>query len=98
MTWIGGGVAALFGVAGVSTLLEYLSWGGLSYAWSELLWLFSFSAAGGVVAYAGLTRTRKGRRFQRYLSLVGKQTQVSVGKWTFPLSQLRSTGGAELQV
>ena len=78
MTWIGGGVAALFGVAGVSTLLEYLSWGGLGYAWSELLWLFSFSAAGGVVAYAGLTRTRKGRRFQRYLSLVGKQTQVSV--------------------
>ena len=78
MTWVGGGIAALFGVAGVSQLLDYLSWGGLSYAWSELFWLFSFFAAGLVVMYAGLSRTKKGRRFQKYLNLIGKRESVSV--------------------
>lgn len=78
MTWIGGGLAALFGILGISELLEYLSWGGLQYAWSELFPLFGFCGAGLVVAYAGVSRTRKDRRFQRYLSLIGKQEQISV--------------------
>lgn len=78
MTWIGGGLAALFGIIGVSELLDYLSWGGLQHAWSELFILFGFCGAGVVVAYAGASRTRKNRRFQRYLSLIGKQEQISV--------------------
>ncbi len=78
MTWVGGGLAALFGLAGVSQLLEYLSWGGLRYAWSELFWLFSFCVAGLVILYAGLARTKKGRRFQKYLNTIGRQQKVSV--------------------
>ena len=78
MTWIGGGIAALFGVVGISEFLGYLSWGGLSYAWSELFVLFGFCVAGLVVMYAGLSRTRKGRRFQKYLNTIGRQKKISV--------------------
>ena len=78
MTWVGAGVAALFGIGGISQLLEYLSWGGLRYAWSELFAIFGFCAAGLVVMYAGLSRTRKGRRFQKYLNLIGRQKSVRV--------------------
>lgn len=78
MTAVGGVAAAAFGIGGVSKLLEYLSWGGLRYAWSELFVLFGFFAAGLVVLYAGLARTRKGRRFQKYLNTIGRQKQISV--------------------
>ena len=78
MTWVGAGVAALFGITTVSELLDYLSWGGLQYAWSELFILFGFCVAGLVVTYAGLTRTRKGCRFQKYLNLIGRQKEVKV--------------------
>lgn len=78
MTWVGAGVAALFGIVTISELLEYLSWGGLRYAWSELFVLFGFCVASLVVMYAGLTRTRKGRRFQKYLNLIGRQKEVKV--------------------
>ena len=78
MTWVGAGVAALFGIASVSEFLEYLSWGGLNYAWSQLFVLFGFCVAGLVVMYAGLSRTRKGRRFQKYLNLIGRQKSVRV--------------------
>ena len=78
MSWVGAGVAALFGIGGISQLLEYLAWGGLRYAWSELFAIFGFCAAGLVVMYAGLSRTRKGRRFQKYLNLIGRQKSVRV--------------------
>lgn len=78
MTWVGAGVAALFGIGGISQLLEYLAWGGLQYVWSELFAAFGFCAAGLVVLYAGLSRTRKGRRFQKYLNLIGRQKSVRV--------------------
>lgn len=76
---IGGGIAAgLFGVAFISSLLDYISWGGLSYAWSELFWLLGLCAAGLGVMFAGITRTRKGKRFQKYLNLIGKRQQIPV--------------------
>jgi len=78
MTWVGAGVAALFGITAISEFLSYLSWGGLMYAWSELFVLFGFCMAGLAVMCAGLSRTRKGRRFQKYLNLIGRQKTVSV--------------------
>jgi len=76
---IGGGIAAgVFGITFVSTLLDYISWGGLQYAWSELFWMLGLCAAGLVTMFAGIFRTRKGKRYQKYLSLIGKRRQIPV--------------------
>ena len=78
MSIVGGAMAALFGLTGISEFLDYLSWGGLQYAWSELFAIFGLCAAGLVILYAGLSRTRKGKRFQKYLNTIGRQKKISV--------------------
>lgn len=82
---IGGGImAALFGITGISKFLDHLSWGGLSYAWSELFMLFGLCVAGLVIMYAGLSRTRKGKRFQKYLNTIGRQKKISAATLARP--------------
>lgn len=78
MTLVGGILSAGFGMITISELLDFWSWGGMAYAWSDLIWPIGFFLAGLVVMYAGVSRTKKGKRFAKYLTLVGNQKSVSV--------------------
>lgn len=78
MSIVGGAMAALFGITGISKLIEYTVWGGLRYALPALFSIFGLCAVGLVLLYAGLFRTRKGKRFQKYLNTIGRQKKIAV--------------------
>lgn len=78
LTIAGGILSGLFGVVSISEIIEALSWGGLLYELSEIVPLLGFFGLGLVLLYCGLSRTRKGKRFRKYLTLIGKRDSVSI--------------------
>lgn len=78
LTIAGGILSGLFGVVSISAIIEALSWGGLLYELSEIVPLLGFFGLGLVLLYCGLSRTRKGKRFRKYLTLIGKRDSVSI--------------------
>ncbi len=78
LTIAGGIVACIFGLATVTELVDIITWGGWSYALPGLVPLFGFMAAGLVMLYAGMSRTKKGKRFSKYLNLIGRRESISV--------------------
>lgn len=83
---IGGGIAtAVFGAGALSVLGECLYWLPTDFTWfvqslfSDLLPILCFLAASVGVLLYGLGQKRKGRRFRKYLSLIGKRSQVNLG-------------------
>lgn len=78
LTIAGGILSGLFGVISVSEIVEALSWGGLLYELSEIIPLLGFFGLGLVLLYCGLSRTRKGKRCRKYLTLIGKRKSVSI--------------------
>lgn len=78
LTIAGGILSGLFGIISISEIIEALSYGGLLYELSEIVPLLGFFGLGLVLLYCGLSRTRKGKRCRKYLTLIGKRKSVSI--------------------
>ncbi len=76
---VGGSVlAALFGLSSVTCLAGLFAAGELGFILPALVPQLGLMAAGLVILYAGLFRSKKEKRFYRYLPLIGRQKQISV--------------------
>ena len=92
LTIAGSIVSAIFGLGFLSELFESLYWA-TEWGWHELYWdlpdlapLLGFFCLGLVLLGCGISRTRKGKRFSKYLSLIGTRDSV-------PLDALARTAG-----
>lgn len=78
LTIAGGILSGLFGVVSISEIIEAVYYGDLLYELSEIVPLLGFFGLGLVLLYCGLSRTRKGKRYRKYLTLIGKRKSVSI--------------------
>ncbi|MGN1001755.1 MAG: hypothetical protein ACI4PC_03210, partial [Oscillospiraceae bacterium] len=78
LTIAGAIVTGIFGLGFLTQLADAISWGGLGYMVSELVSLLAFLCLGLVLLFCGLGRTRKGKRYHKYISLIGKRDSVSI--------------------
>ena len=70
---------AVFGMASVSVILEALFWlPNMAWFLEETVPVLCFFAASAGMLLYGLKQRRKGRRFRKYLSLIGKRSQVDL--------------------
>ena len=78
LTIAGAIVSGVFALGFLTEFVDALSWGGLSSMISELAAILAFFCLGLVLLFCGLGRTRKGKRYRKYLSLIGKRSSVSI--------------------
>lgn len=78
LTIAGAIVTGIFGLGFVTQLAQAISWGGLGSLITELVSLLAFLCLGLVLLFCGLSRTRKGKRYRKYLNLIGKRSSVSL--------------------
>ena len=78
LTLAGAIVTGIFGLGFVTELAQAVSWGGLGSMITELVSLLAFLCLGLVLLFCGLSRTRKGKRYHKYLNLIGKRSSVSL--------------------
>ena len=74
----GGIVAAVFGVAALSSFLDALSWGGLLYSLEDIFVPLAFCGGGLCTAWYGFRKNRRAKRYRQYLSLIGRRESISV--------------------
>ena len=84
LTIAGAIVSGIFGLGFLSELFETLYWV-WEWGWRELYWdlsslapLLGFFCLGLVLLGCGISRNRKGKRFRKYLSLIGTRDSVSI--------------------
>lgn len=73
--------AILSGIFGFSFLVQFVqaaSWGGLLSYVTELVSLLGFLCLGLVLMACGIARTRKGKRWRKYVNLIGTRSSVSI--------------------
>ncbi|MBP1736542.1 MAG: hypothetical protein H6Q60_423 [Oscillospiraceae bacterium] len=76
---IGGGITAgVFGMSLVAALLDSISIGSVREDLAGFFVLFVFFATGMVLLSSGIARGRKGKRFRKYLSVIGSRELISV--------------------
>jgi hypothetical protein len=92
LTIAGGILTGVFGFASILEFADALSWGGLVYELDTILPLVALLCLGLVLLTCGVSRTRKGRRLRKYLSLIGKRKSVSIE------ALVRVTGASRRQV
>jgi hypothetical protein len=78
LTIAGGILTGVFGFASILEFADALSWGGLVYELDTLLPLVALLCLGLVLLTCGVSRTRKGKRLRKYLSLIGRRKSVSI--------------------
>lgn len=78
LTIAGAIITGVFSLGFLTEFVDALSWGGLSSMISELVAILAFLCLGLVLLFCGLGRTRKGKRYRKYLSLIGKRKAVSI--------------------
>ena len=78
LTVAGAIIAAVFGLIGFSELLDALSWGGLLYSLEDIFIPLAFCGGGLCMAWYGLRKGRRLKRYRQYLSLIGKRKSISV--------------------
>lgn len=78
LTVAGGIVSGIFGFAFLMQFVEALSWGGLEYYVTDLIALLGFLCLGLVLLFCGLAKTSKGKRYRKYLNLIGTRRTVSI--------------------
>lgn len=78
LTVAGAILTGIFAVGFLTQLADAVSWGGLGSMLSELVSLLAFLCLGLVLLFCGLSRTRKGKRYHKYLNLIGKRSSVSL--------------------
>lgn len=91
--------AILTAIGGLSTLGVFSSeiyWGFFN-ALRECIFPLGLTAAGLVMLYAGIQRTRKSKRFRRYQALIGRRQSISIHSLAEALSLPYQTVCEELQ-
>ena len=78
LTIAGAVIAAVFGLIGFSELLDALSWGGLLYSLEGIFIPLALCGGGLCMAWYGLRKGRRLKRYRQYLSLIGKRKSISV--------------------
>ena len=78
MTIAGAVIAGVFGLSCLTILPEFLAWGDLGTLFGALLPCMGFTLAGLVTMYAGIQRSKKSKRFRKYLALIGKRRDIPV--------------------
>ena len=78
LTIAGGIVSGIFGFAFLMQFAEAASWGGLEYYVTDLIALLGFLCLGLVLLFCGLAKTAKGKRYRKYMNLIGTRRTVSV--------------------
>lgn len=78
LTIAGAIVAAVFGFIGFSELLEALYWGDFLFYLQDIFVPLAFCGGGLCMAWYGLRKGRRLKRYRQYLSLIGKRKSISV--------------------
>ena len=78
LTVTGAVIAAVFAFASMPIISEFLRFGDLQILFGALLPCLGFTCAGLVTMYAGIQRTKKSKRYRKYLALIGKRREVPV--------------------
>lgn len=78
LTVAGAIVAAVFGLGAMTSFLDALSWGGLLYSLEDIFIPLAFCGGGLCMAWYGLRKGRRLKRYRQYLSLIGKRKSISV--------------------
>ena len=78
LTIAGAIVAAVFGLGAMTSFLDALSWGGLLYSLEDIFIPLAFCGGGLCMAWYGLRKGRRLKRYRQYLSLIGKRKSISV--------------------
>ena len=78
LTIAGGIVSGIFGFAFLTEFANAVSWGNLQYHISDLVALLGFLCLGLVLLFCGLVKSRKGKRYRKYMNLIGSRRTVSI--------------------
>ena len=78
LTVAGAIVAAVFGLGAMTSFLDALSWGGLLYSLEDIFIPLAFCGGGLCMAWYGLRKGRRLKRYRQYLSLIGRRKSISV--------------------
>lgn len=76
MTVAGAIIAAIFGIGSAAMIPELYY--GLDAFFTGLIPCLGFMCAGLVTMYAGIQRTKKSKRYRKYLALIGRRQDISV--------------------
>ena len=74
----GAAIAAVFGLGALSTFLDALSWGGLLYSLEGIFIPLALCGGGLCMAWYGLMKDRRAKRYRNYLALIGRRDSISV--------------------
>ena len=78
LTVAGAIIAAVFGLGAMTSFLDALSWGGLLYSLEDIFIPLAFCGGGLCMAWYGLRKGRRLKRYRQYLSLIGRRKSISV--------------------
>ena len=78
LTIAGAVIAAVFGLGAMTSFLDALSWGGLLYSLEDIFIPLAFCGGGLCMAWYGLRKGRRLKRYRQYLSLIGRRKSISV--------------------
>ena len=78
LTVAGAIIAAVFGLGAMTSFLDALSWGVLLYSLEDIFIPLAFCGGGLCMAWYGLRKGRRLKRYRQYLSLIGKRKSISV--------------------
>jgi len=95
LTIVGGILAGIFGLAILTTVGEY--WGSWRYMFSDLFPLLGFFGAGLMCTFAGAKQRKKGKRYKKYLSYIGKNQEISVSALAAAMGQKEKVVYEDLQ-
>ena len=96
LTVWGGIIAGIGGIVTLSLFSGLLA-SGLFEAFRAALVPLGITAAGVVMLYSGIQRSRKSKRFRRYLALIGKRESISIHSLSEALSLPYQTVCEDLQ-
>lgn len=78
LTIAGAIMAAIFGFGALDEFLNAVSGGWLLSALSDIFIPLGLCGVGLVLLYSGLARTKRTKRFRKYLALIGKRKSISL--------------------
>lgn len=71
-------IAGVFGLGGLSELLDAISYGWFWTSLSEIFIPLGIAGVGVIMLYQGLSKGKKAKRWRKYLALIGKRESISV--------------------
>lgn len=78
LTIAGAVIAAICGMGALSAFLDALSWDGLLYSLEDIFLPLAICGGGLCMAWYGLRKGRRAKRYRQYLSLIGHRESIAV--------------------